>query len=227
MKSTIIVLLLIITNSLESIGQIQSSTYFYESDFIRFNNETIYFKLKSNGGITFDIMANGIFKLLDNFLIVYAGEYQGMKSSHTKISSHKEITKVYVYSNDNLPIKGVNVVLKDSEGNFLSGSITNEDGIAYIAKNDIAQSLSLSLLGFDNYSFAFTSNFDYRVNLMNYEVIENQQIVFKINDCDKDVLNLTLLSTDFKPNSPKKKDLLKLNKQAKALVYSKRLFRRE
>lgn len=227
MKSTILLLLLILTNSFESTGQVPNSTYFDNSDFIRFNNDTIDFKLKSNGGITFDIMASGTFKLLDNFIIVHAGEYNGMKSSHKKIASQKEITTVYVYSNDNLPVKGVNVVLKDVKGNFLLGTITNEDGIANIEKNHVAQSLTITHLGFDNYSFPFTANFDYQVNLMNYEVIENQQIVFKINDYNKDALNLTLLSTDFKPNSPKKKDLSKLNKQAKALSFSKRIFIRE
>lgn len=227
MKSTILLLLLILTNPFESIGQFQNGIYFDKSDFIRFNNDTIDFKLKSNGGITFDIMASGTFKLPDNFIIVDAGEYNGMKSSHTKIPSQNEITKVYVYSNDNLPVKGVNVVLKDVDGKFLSGTITNEDGIANIEKNDVAQSLTITHLGFDNYSFAFTTNFDYQVNLMNYEVIENQQIIFKINELNNDSINLTLLSTDFKPISPKKKDLFRLNKQAKALSFSKRLFIRE
>jgi hypothetical protein len=227
MKSTILLLLLIFIYSLESYSQVKNSTYFDNSDFIRFQNDTIDFKLKSNGGITFDIMASGTFKLLDNFIIVHAGEYNGMKSSHTKIPSQKEITTVYVYSNDNLPVKGVNVVLKDVKGNFLLGTITNEDGIANIEKNDVAQSLTITHLGFENYSFAFTTNFDYQVNLMNYEVIENQQIIFKINEWNNDSINLTLLSTDFKPNSPKKKNLLTLNKQAKALSFSKRLFIRE
>ena len=227
MKSTILLLLLILTNSFESIGQVPNSIYFDNSDFLRFQNDTIDFKLKSNGGITFDIMASGTYKLLDNFIIVNAKEYNGMKSSHTKIPSQKEITKVYVYSNDNLPVKGVNVVLKDVDGKFLSGTITNEDGIANIEKNDLAHILSLSLIGFDNYSFAFTTNFDYQVNLMNYEVLENQQIIFKINEWNIDSINLTLLSTDFKPNSPKKKDLFRLNKQAKPLSFSKRLFIRE
>jgi len=227
MKSTILLLLLILTNSFESIAQIPNSTYFDNSDFIRFQNDTIDFKIKSNGGITFDIMASGTYKLLDNFIIVCAGEYNGMKSFHTKIPSQKEITKVYVYSNDNLPVKGVNMVLKDVDGKFLSGTITNEDGIANIEKNDVAQSITITHLGFDNYSFAFTTNFDYQVNLMNYEVIENQQIIFKINEWNIDSINLTLLSTDFKQNSPKKKDLLKLNKQAKALSCSKRQFTRE
>ncbi|HLO53091.1 MAG TPA: hypothetical protein VK169_02325 [Saprospiraceae bacterium] len=227
MKSTILLLLLILTNPFESIGQFQNGTYFDNSDFIRFENNTIDFKLKSNGGITFDITAKGSFKLLDNFIIVHAKEYNGMKSFYTKIPSQKEITKVYVYSNDNLPVKGVNVVLKDADGKFLSGTITNEDGIANIEKNDLAHILSLSLIGFDNYSFAFTTNFDYQVNLMNYEVLENQQIIFKINEWNIDSINLTLLSTDFKQNSPKKKDLFKLNKQAKALSFSKRLFIRE
>lgn len=227
MKSTILLLLLILTNPFESIGQVQNSIYFDNSDFIRFHNDTIDFKLKSNGGITFDIMASGTYKLLDNFIIVNAKEYNGMKSSHTKIPSQKEITKVYVYSNDNLPVKGVNVVLKDVDGKFLSGTITNEDGIANIEKNDLTHILSLSLMGFDNYSFAFTTNFDYQVNLMNYEVLENQQIIFKINEWNIDSINLTLLSTDFKQNSLKKKDLFRLNKQAKPLSFSKRLFIRE
>lgn len=227
MKSTILLLLLILTNPFESIGQVQNGIYFDNSDFIRFQNDTIDFKLESEGGITFDIMASGTFKLLDNFIIVDAGDYNGIKSSHTKIPSQKEITKVYVYSNDNLPVKGVNVVLKDVDGKFLSGTITNEDGIANIEKNDVAQSLTITHLGFDNYSFAFTTNFDYQVNLMNYEVIENQQIIFKINEWNNDSINLTLLSTDFKQNSLKKKDLFKLNKQAKALSFSKRLFIRK
>ncbi len=226
MKSTILLLILILTKTLQSFGQIEDGIYFDKSDFIRFNKDTIDFKLESEGGITFDIMASGTFKLLDNFIIVNACEYNGMKSSHTKIPSQNKITKFYVYSNDNLPVKGVNVMLKDVDGKFLSGTITNEDGIANIEKNDLAHIVSLSLMGFDNYSFAFTTNFDYQVNLMNYEVIENQQIIFKINEWNNDSINLTLLSTDFKTNSPKKKNLLKLNKQAKALSYSKRLFTR-
>ncbi len=217
MKSTILLLLLMFIYSLESYSQVKNSTYFDNSDFIRFQNDTIDFKLKSNGGITFDIMASGTFKLLDNFIIVHAEEYNGMKSTHTKIPSQNKITKFYVYSNE----------LKDVDGKFLSGTITNEDGIANIEKNDVAQSLTITHLGFDNYSFAFTTNFDYQVNLMNYEVIENQQIIFKINEWNNDSINLTLLSTDFKPNSPKKKNLFRLNKQAKALSFSKRLFIRE
>ena len=45
----------------------------------QFDSNTGDFKLKSNGGITYDIMASGTYKLLDNFIIVNAKEYNGMK----------------------------------------------------------------------------------------------------------------------------------------------------
>jgi len=62
---------------------------------------------------------------------------------------------------------------------------------------------------------------------MDYKIIENRAVVFKINSINPDTLNLTLLSTDFKSKGERKKDLTKLERKSRKYKFRERILRKQ
>lgn len=191
-------------------------------DFIEFKNDSVDFKLESNGGLIMDLRGNGIYKLSNEYLLIKTFDFKGFDSHCEKIKNESESIQFTILDPNNTAIYGVNIIFTDNKGKFLSGTVTDKNGQASIAKNENACKINLSLVGYDTYTINYSDNCDYRVNLMDYKIIENKTVVFKINSSDSDILNLTLLSTDFTGNTERKSDLVKLEKKSNKYKYRKR-----
>jgi len=216
--------ILIIYNNI--FGQQLEGKFTEDSDFIEFNNDSVDFKMCSNGGLKVDLYGNGIYKITDEFLLIETFDFKGSGSHNKKIKNEGKSLLFTILDKNNTAIAGVSITLTDKNGKHLSGTVTDKNGQASILKNKSAYKISLSLVGYDNYTIDYSDTFNYIVNLMDYETIENSIVVFKINSINPDNLNLILLSTDFSGNIERKSDLQKLEKKSNKYKYRKRLLKK-
>lgn len=206
------------------IGQNPAGKYFDNSDYLEFERENIRLEIESNGGLIISLCASGIFEICDNFLLINAHEFDDKKSiietEHTN-SDYSLITISDQYGNH---IPGVQIILIDRTDKILKGFITDLDGNVSFESNAIIDKVRVAYIGYDELLIEFSNKLNYNIKLVDYDVLENQTIVFKINSYNSDTLNLTLLTTLFKYTNDKQKALKKLDKAARKYKYRERLF---
>ena len=216
MKQTILLFVFALFFITNTTAQIKEGKYYENSDFLNFKSDSVNFKIEGNGGLIVDLYASGTYEVYKDFLIIKAGLYQSLKSTYKTIKKQNEKVKVTVYNKVHKPVKYVQIVLLDSLNNSLLSTFSDENGVAMIDNNVSADKISISLVGYDRYTIDYLNNIDYQVELMDYVVIENKIVVFKINSLNVDTLKLTLLSTDFKSkDSNMEKSLRKLEAKNK------------
>ncbi len=196
-------------------------------DYMEFKDDSVNFKIKSNGGLVINLRGAGTYIINDGFLLIRTGSLNGLHSYVEKSKGTKGFITFKVFDSENKPLFGVNITLTDKNNNFLFGTATNEMGQAKMVNAENAAKINFSLVGYETYSTDYSGNFNYKLYLSDYEVIENSTTVFKINLMKSDTLNLTLLSTNFPGNKTKKSDLVKLEKKARKFKYRERILTRE
>lgn len=201
--------------------------YFEDSDYIEFKNDSAIFKISSNGGLIVYLHGTGTYKIINKFLLIKTSNYNGYKSYHEITEKTNVFPLIKVLDPESKPIMGVNITLIDKKGDFLSGTMTNENGQATFENNKNADKIKLALVGYDIYKIDYSAEYNYKIVLMDYETIENRSVVFKIDSLNSDALNLTLLSTDFKSKGEIKRDLIKLERKKKKHKFRERVFRKK
>jgi hypothetical protein len=222
MKQKIFLLVLIFASIVEISGQIKVGKYYGESDFISFTSDSVQFKIVCNGGLIVDLYASGTYELLNGFLLIKTGEYSGMKSTLIKSRNQSDSIEIEVFDTEDKPIIGVSVILSNGS-NTLFGTMTNKNGIALIEKMNTADKITLSLIGYDAYTFEYSDEYNYQIKLMDSEIIENQTVVFKVNSITNDSLKLTLLTTDFINQKNKERELNKLYRKSRKYSIGERI----
>ncbi len=197
--------------------------YSEDSDYMKFQDDSVDFKIKSNGGLVIDLKGTGTYNVTDGFLLIKTNNFNGLHSHFEKTKDANGLLTFTILDLANKPINGVNVTLTDNKNNFLYGTVTNDMGQATIANNDNAAKINFSLVGYDTYSIEYSGDYNFKVNLMDYQIIENSTIVFKINSLKPDTLNLVLISTNFLGNAAKGNDLVKLEKKSQKYKYRERV----
>ncbi len=213
-RNVIIAIIITLTFSFNVFSQNLNGKFCNESDFIEFKNDSVNFKIGSNGGLTIDLCGNGIYKITNDFLLIKTLDFKGLETHIEKIKSKDKLIDFTVLDIENNAILGVNITLTDNKGKFLSGTSTDENGHASIERNKNADKINISLVGYDNYTMEYSDFFDYKLKLVSYVIIENKTVVFKINSMNSSFLNLTLLSTNFKGSTDRKSELVKLEKKS-------------
>jgi hypothetical protein len=198
-----------------SYSQEINGKYFNDNEFINLNSDTAEFHVKGNGGLIVYLNGIGNYELNEEFLLIHAKNYTGKKSTFSASQNESGFVTFTAIDSDRKFLFGVNILLLSETGDILKASNTNENGFLKIANNDNAEKIKLSLLGYDTFSIDYKSNTDYSLTLFEEEVIENQTVVFKINENNNNSLKLTLLTTEFEFN-PKTvlKDLKKLDRKS-------------
>jgi hypothetical protein len=215
------------TLSIDVFSQNLNGKFCDKSDYIDFKNDSVSFKISSNGGLIVDLCGNGVYKITDEFLLIKTLDFKGTDSRFDKIKNQDKLIDFTVFDIENNAIFGVNISFTDNKGKILSGMSTDENGYASIEMNKNADKINLSLVGYDNYTIAYSDFFDYKVKLVNYVIIENKTVVFKINSMNSGFLDLTLLSTDFKWSPDIASELVKLDKKSSEYKSRERRLKKE
>ncbi len=209
----IVVIIITLTFSIDVFSQNLNGKFCDESDFIEFKHDSVNFKVCNNGGLVVDLCGNGLYKITDGFLLIETLDFKGADSHIEKIKSKDKLIDFTVLDMENNAIFGVNISLTDSKGKFLSGISTDKKGYAFIERNKSADKINISLVGYGNCTIEYSDFFDYKVKLVNYVIVENRTVVFKINSMNSSFLDLTLLTTDFN-GSTGRSELVKLDKKS-------------
>lgn len=214
MKTTIVTAICTLVFANMAFGQIVEGKYHKNSDFMNFNSDSVNFEIESNGGLIVDLHSSGTYDVFEEYLIVKAGQCQGVNSTYSVIESTKDIVQITVVDIDEKAITGVNVFFYDNSGNLVYVTTTDENGIAIIENKLTEGKITLSLVGYDTFKFNFSNDYNYRVKLMNFEIIENKTVIFKINTLTEDSISLTLLTTDFKCKRNQNRALKELERKS-------------
>jgi len=216
------ILLLLLPSIL--LGQNPTGKYFDNSDYLEFEHENIRFEIESNGDLIISLCASGIFEIYDNYLLINAQEFNGKKSIIETAPINSDYSLFTISDQYGNHIPGVPILFIDSANKILKGLVTDIDGNVSIEGNALIDKVRVAYIGYDDLLFDFSNQLNYNIKLIDYDVLENQTIVFKINSYNSDSLNLTLLTTLFKYKNDKLKALKKLDKAARRYKYRERLF---
>ena len=206
------------------LGQNPTGKYFENSDYLEFEHENIRLEIESNGGLIISLCASGIFEIYDYYLLINAQEFVGNKSMIETEHTNCDYSLITISDQYGHHIPGVQIVFIDSTGKILKGLITDIDGKVSFEGNSLIDKVRVACIGYDDLLFEFSNKLNYNIKLVDYEVLENQTIVFKINSYNSDSLNLTLLTTLFKYKNDKQKALKMLERAARKYKYRERLF---
>ncbi len=223
MKSIKVIILLLLFSYI-TYAQNISGKYYDGSDFIKFTNDSVSLKIKSNGSPIVQLCANGEFQVIEDFLLINTSKYKGEKSIIATSKKKNRLPQIKITDKNGNAIEYVNVVLIDNSGKIVWAAQTNDSGIAIIPYTGNAEKIKISLIGYDEITCNFKNNTDYQIKLMDCEILENETIVFKINYWNNDSLTLTLLSANFTSNENMIKKLHKLEKKTKKYRFAKRQF---
>jgi hypothetical protein len=207
-------------------AQNPQGTFLDNSDFIKLENGFAKFSVYSNGGIIVKKVGEGQYKFIDNYLVIYTKEFSGEKSivKPTNGQSDKVVFQITDIKGKEIPY--ANILLLDKKGKEVGGIISNDQGLSFYNRNLNIFKVRVSLIGYDDLTFAFDPGNDYSIKLADYDVIENSTVVFKVIKMDNEVLELILLSMDFKPNKSLTRDLKRLDKRIMKFHESIRIYKK-
>ena len=174
------------------LGQNPTGKYFENSDYLEFEHENIKLEIVSNGGLTISLCASGTYEIYDNYLLINAHEFDGKKSMIETEHSNSDYSLITISDQYGNRIPGVQIVFINRTDKILKGLITDINGNVSFESNALINKIRVACIGYDDLVFEFCDTLNYNIKMVDYEVLENQTMVFKINSYNSDSLNLTL-----------------------------------
>lgn len=68
-----------------SFAQIIEGRYINNNQFLEFKGDSLNFNIQGSGGLIINYKGIGSYELIENFLIIHTGEFNGPKSSFQKL----------------------------------------------------------------------------------------------------------------------------------------------
>jgi len=174
--------------------------YFDNEDYLLFENDSVKFDIHSDGGLTCQLRGIGKYEIIDEFLLIYAGEYNQSKSLFTTSEKDEKRSKIFVRAENGDLIPFANVAYLDKQDKIFGGGVTDFGGVCIIENPEKIVKIRVSFLCYNSLMIDFKGNLDYHVILANGLILENQVLVFKIIDMEMNRINLTLLTFNFNRN---------------------------
>ena len=203
-------------------GQELTGTYTSGNDLIDFSNNKIKFEIISNGGLVVTLRGQGTYSIVGDFIVIQTNEFDGIKST-----VHKECNGQFglrVVNESSEPVYAVNVGFYDSKGTIIDGSATDKSGYIKNKTYKPSETIDVRFIGYDPISFNYSPDCYFTVTLEEGNTIENTTVVFKIIEQSENYVELVLLNTNFKHNSPTLRQLKKLYRKSKKYNLRERKF---
>ncbi|MDO5523636.1 MAG: hypothetical protein Q4G48_06265 [Bacteroidia bacterium] len=183
------------------------------------------FNVSGFGALSTRMVGEGKYEYFDNFLLINTEEYSGQKTRFEPVNgSKKDSTVVRVVGLDNYAIRGALTEFLSESDKAIRVGVTDDRGRIIQPNDPKIRKIKVSNLGYQDIVFDAAPGKDFLVKLAGNNVIENQTVVFKINEEDEETISIILLSDDFDPGKDRTKSLDRLNKRAqKSNVLPKRL----
>jgi len=197
---TILTFSMIIIFMADTSAQQFNGRYFDNEDYLFFENDSVKFDIHSDGGLTCQLRGIGKYEIIDEFLLIYAGEYNQSKSLFTTSEKDEKRSKIFVRAENGDLIPFANVAYLDKQDKIFGGGVTDFGGVCIIENPEKIVKIRVSFLCYNSLMIDFKGNLDYHVILANGLILENQVLVFKIIDMEMNRINLTLLTFNFNRN---------------------------
>lgn len=221
LKSVALFILVFLCNF--SSAQISDGTYTADYDFIRLDSNYATFTISSNGGLRMYYCGEGPYEIVEDYLIINAGIFHGQKSRVHEIPSLDNEIEISVRDLKGAPLPFINLYFTSAKGKIIGGGISNESGIARIERNPKIKNLQVINLVYDNLIIDYKPNTNYNFELADLHILENNQVIFKIQKYDDRSMTLKLLK--FSPEKSKIKFLDKLNRKDNKYPSRERFFK--
>lgn len=224
--------LLMIISSMHIFGQNPKGCYRNQSDSLLFENGEVIFSVSDFGALSTRMVGKGSCERIEDYLLINTKAYDGEKTTFNMFEGNNNDTlRVQVTSKQNYPINGAMVEFNSKSGKALKRMITDEEGRVYFLKNPkLTKNISniqVSHLGHNAITLDFDNNSEYLVKLAKNHVLENQTVVFKIENEDVESISIQLLSDNFESKKDKLKELQSLDKKAQKRNRLGKIYKKE
>jgi hypothetical protein len=208
-----------------SYAQDLEGNYKYYTEYIIFNNSHADFLIYSNGCVPMECKGIGKFEVLNDFLLIHTEEYKKKSNSTCEMSEKgRECQKIIVQDAKGQALPFVKIECFDRNNKVLCEYNTDFDGNFVIKNSDSISKLRLSAVGFNSLTFDYNANKNYKIKLAEGHLLENQTLVFKIINIEKNKLVLKLLSTDYKKSTSNYRTLKRLFKKKNKCNLEEKIF---
>lgn len=196
-------------------AQLPEGTYREGNDSLHLKDQYAIFRISGFTGLSVAQVGEGKYELLGEMLIIHTTPYSGSKSSSQAVpASHQDSCVVEVVGSNNYPLPTILVESHSRSGKLLEGQVTDQQGKVIFTETEKIGTITVTAMGYDEQTLQYEPENDYRVQLVDHEVIENKDVVFRCKMIDEETLSLLMLSDDFDPGRDRDKALQKLLKRA-------------
>lgn len=176
-----------------------SGHYQLADQWINFQDNKVDFNIHANGGLVINLKGNGHYKLYHDYLLVKTEGYKGQESEIKKQVPNKDkFIDVKVLNSKGIELSAVHGVVKERNGEIIATFMTDEAGIIRIDERWSSKTLTLQLLAYEDFSFTLDAKYDYDLNLLEGEIIEYTNVLFRLKQYNKEKIGIKLLSSDYK-----------------------------
>jgi hypothetical protein len=177
-------------------AQSLAGEYKYSDETISFNQESMAFRIQSNGGVTSSLVGQGQYTIIEQYLVVKTRQYEGLRSHYEK--NCDESFGIDVRHGE----AGYNVIYKQSDGRYEK------------TPSGETKTIVVTVLGGDELIIPY-SNCHFYVSIYSVHVIEDNITVFKIHSVEADSVTLELITTNYDSGVISYKKLRKKEKRLK------------
>jgi hypothetical protein len=205
-------------------GLYRDTTYHPNSrDYILFSNDHASFYILTNyaeRGLTKMIRGEGSYRIVKKFLIISTEKYTGIRSSVEKIESNRFEIKV-IYNDD--VFRKIGVTFLDKYKKSIGYGIIDTNSFMQLKVPVDTKYISTASF-YQTLCFEYEDGFKYIIYLSLGDVIENENVIFKINNIKKD--RLKLIYTEYKCESGNinREDIREINMQIEKFGLRKRKY---
>jgi len=166
------------------------------------------------------IKGEGPYKIVKNFLIISTEKYTGIRSSVEKIESNRFEIKV-IYNDD--VFRKIGVTFLDKYKKSIGYGIIDTNSFMQLKVPVDTKYISTGSF-YQTLCFEYEDGFKYIIYLSLGDVIENENVIFKINNIKKD--RLKLIYTEYKCESGNinREDIREINMQIEKFGLRKRKY---
>lgn len=209
-------------------AQSLSGTYTNGTDSLVFKGDQVMFRISGFGGLSSTQTGIGTYEREGDFLLVHTTAYPGAKATFQESNgSRKDTCVVKVTGVNGYPIPGILVEPDKVSRKEPGGQVTGSNGTIYLPNTGKLRTITVFGMGYNKITIDYRPGYDYLVRLTDYEVIEDETVVFEFNEIDDETLSVTLLTAEFNLNKRRDSELKKLEKKARKNNLIDKRFKKE
>ena len=199
-------------------------TYKDNPDSLTFKSDSAWFSFGGNSGLILNHVGFGFYEIINDFLVIKTKSFNGVKSVITISEGNSQMIAFSIQDRKGQPLQGVIITLLDKKGKFISNAATDLNGKVNLKRSDEIKKISIGAMGYDCMYINYSPSSNYTIELVPYDVVEDEVVVFKFSKRNTISISLILLSIDSSHSEISKKSLDKLWRKNRIYGFRERAF---